>query len=119
MAMRHVRLELARTPDHPDGSIHCGYELNLPLTQEGGFDMSAWPERQNECTVRRFWEGEDDENGQLIQVENGWALSYDPNTDEDDEPLFKLENHAFKQGEYISITEHDGVMRTFRVIYVR
>ena len=119
MAMRHVRLELARTPDHPEGSIKCGYELNLPLTSEGRFDVAAWPDREEECTVRRFWEGEDDEMGQLIQVENGWALSYDPDSDDDDEPLFKLENHAFTQGEYVSITEHDGVQRTFRVVYVR
>lgn len=119
MALRHVRLELARTPDHPDGSIHCGYEFNLPLAEDGRFDLGTWESSQDECTVRRFWEGEDDESGHLIRVGNGWAFSYDPDTDEDDEPMFRLEDHTFKPGEYVSITEHDGEQRTFRIVYVR
>lgn len=119
MALRHVRLELARTPDHPEGSIHCGYEFNLPLTDDGHFDLSAWESAKKDCTVRRFWEGEDDEMGELVRLEKGWAFSYDPDTEEDDEPMFRLEDHVFKQGEYLSITEHDGVQRTFRIVYVR
>jgi len=119
MALRHVRLELARTPDHPDGSILCGYELNLPLDADGRFDPAAWKAHAKECTVRRFWEGEDDENGLLIKVGRGWAFSYDPDTDADDEPMFRLEDHQFAQGEYLSITEHDGVQRTFRIVYIR
>ena len=55
MAMHHVRLELARTPDHPGGSLKCGYELNLPLTGDGRFDADDWQNRQHDCTVRRFW----------------------------------------------------------------
>jgi hypothetical protein len=119
MALRHVRLELARTPDHPDGSIHCGYEMNLPLNADGRFDAAAWKTHAKECTVRRFWEGEDDENGYLVKVGRGWAFSYDPDTEEDDEPMFRLEDHRFAQGEYLSITEHDGVQRAFKVVYVR
>ncbi len=119
MALRHIRLELARTPDHPDGSIHCGYEFNLPLTDEGRFDLAEWKKRMDECTVRRFWEGEDDEQGVLERLSRGWAFSYDPRSEDDDEPLFRLEDHVFKAGEYISITEHDDVQRTFKVVYVR
>jgi hypothetical protein len=119
MALRHVRLELARTPDHPAGSIRCGYELNLPLDEAGKFDAAAWKGAAQECTVRRFWEGEDDEIGLLIKVGRGWAFSYDPDTDEDDEPMFRIEDHRFAEGEYVSITEHDGVQRTFRIVFVR
>ena len=60
-----------------------------------------------------------DEAGQLVKVGRGWALSYDPGTEVDDEPLFRLEKHRFTTGEYISITEHDGIQRTFRVVFVR
>lgn len=119
MALRHIRLELARTPDHPDGSIHCGYEFNLPLTGEGRVDLAEWQNHKDKCTVRRFWVGEDDEQGVLERLSRGWAFSYDPRTEDDDEALFRLEDHVFKPGEYISITEHDGVQRTFRVVYVR
>jgi hypothetical protein len=119
MALRHIRLELARTPDHPDGSTRCGYEMNLPLDAAGKFDPKGWKAHRNDCTVRRFWEGESDETGQLVKVGRGWALSYDPDGEADDEPLFRLERHRFKSGDYISITEHDGVQRTFRVVFVR
>jgi hypothetical protein len=119
MALKHVRLELARTPDHPEGSIRCGYELNLPLDADGKFDAVAWKSHKKDCTVRRFWEGEADEIGEIVKAGRSWAFSYDPTTETDDEPMFRLEDHKFKQGEYVSITEHDGVQRTFRVVYVR
>jgi hypothetical protein len=38
---------------------------------------------------------------------------------DEDEPLLKLDRHTLVQGEYVSITEHDGVLRTFRVVGVR
>ena len=119
MPMKHIRLELARTPDHPEGSMHHGYEMNLPLDVAGKFDPEGWKAHKKDCTVRRFWEGEDDEHGQLVKVGRGWALSYDPDTDADDEPLFRLEQHSFRPGDYVSITEHDGVQRTFKVVFVR
>jgi hypothetical protein len=34
-------------------------------------------------------------------------------------PGFKFDRHYFVPGEYVSVTEHDGVMRTFRIIWVR
>ncbi len=33
--------------------------------------------------------------------------------------MFRLEDHRFAQGEYLSITEHDGVQRAFRIVFVR
>ena len=36
----------------------------------------------------------------------------------DEEPIFKLDKHAFTVGEYISVTEHDGVARPFRIVAV-
>lgn len=119
MALKHIRLELARTPDHPEGSIHCGYEMNLPLDGAGKFDPAGWKAHRKNCTVRRFWKGEDDETGQIVKVGRGWALSYDPDTEADDEPMFRLEQHRFQPGDYLSITEHDGAQRTFKVVFVR
>ena len=119
MPMTHIRLELARTPDYPEGSVRCGYEMNLPLDAAGRFDPDGWKAHKLDCRVRRFWEGEDDEHGQLVKAGRGWVLSYDPDTDADDEPLFRLEQHSFRPGDYVSITEHDGVQRTFRVVFVR
>ena len=70
------------------------------------------------CTVRRFWAGMPDEHGTLIHRRNGsWAFSYEPG-DDDDEPIFRFDRHLFTTGEYVTVTEHDGVSRPFRVVAV-
>lgn len=118
MALKSIRLELARTPDHPDGSAAHGYEFVAPLTDEGELDRDEWKRYHQVCTVRRFWPGEGDEVGLLIHGRgNRWAFSYEPG-DDDDEPIFKFDRHHFVVGEYVSITEHDGVTRPFRVASV-
>jgi hypothetical protein len=38
MALRKVRLELARTAEFPDGSSQPGYEFVAPLTDDGHLD---------------------------------------------------------------------------------
>ena len=43
---------------------------------------------------------------------------YDASQRDDDEPLYKLDRHEIRQGEYVSVTEHDGVLRTFKVAAV-
>ena len=47
-----------------------------------------------------------------------WAFHYDGMGDEEEEPIFRFDRHRFVVGEYVSITEHDGVQRTFRVAKV-
>ena len=46
------------------------------------------------------------------------AFDYDPKSDADDERGFKFDKHSFVPGEYVSITEHDHVQRTFRIASV-
>lgn len=119
MALSTIRLELARTKDHPEGSPAHGYEFTAPLDAEGHLDREAWREYRQVCTVRRFWRGEDDEVGLLLHGRgNRWVFSYAPG-EEDDEPIFRFDSHVFRPGEYLSITEHDGVTRPFRVVSVR
>lgn len=119
MALHEVRIELARTPDAPEGRTDSGYEFTAPLTKDGRLDAQAWPHFRNRCKVRRFWRGENDEVGEIIHTgRHGWAFSYAPGED-DDEPVFKLDSHAIKVGEYISITEHDHKTRPFKIVSVR
>lgn len=116
-ALKRVRLELARTPDFPEGSAAHGYELVAPLDSKGHLDTAAWKTVKAACTVRRFWAGQDDELGTLVHTRGGWAFSYAPGED-DDEPVFRLDRHQFAPGEYVTVTEHDGVARPFRVVDV-
>ena len=118
MSLKRIRLELARTPDFPDGSNGHGYELVAPLDKRGHLDSGAWSKSKAACTVRRFWAGSQDEHGVLVHRKDGaWAFSYSPG-DEDDEPIFRLDKHFFTPGEYVTVTEHDGVARPFRVVDV-
>lgn len=119
MSLKRITLKLARCHDYPDGSIHHGYEFVAPLDETGHLDFGGWEHHRNECTVRRFWPEEPDEEGHLVfHGGHRWAFHYDdvPLEDEDDEePLFAFDTHTFRMGDYISVTEHDGIMRTFRI----
>jgi hypothetical protein len=119
MTVRTIRLELARNPDFPEGSNTRGYVFKAPLAEDGTLDHNAWGAVRQSCTVRRFWEGEDDEIGHLVHRRgNRWLFHYDGMDDDEDEPIFKFDRHHFVEGEYVSITEHDEVQRTFRVVSV-
>jgi hypothetical protein len=120
MALRTIQLELARDADFPEGSATRGYEFRAPLTADGMLDHRAWEQVRRDCTVRRFWQGEADQVGRLVHRRgNRWLFHYDGGDEgEEDEPIFKFDRHQFVEGEYVSITEHDGALRTFRVARV-
>lgn len=114
-----IRLELARTKDFPEGNASCGYEFTAPLDARGHLDAEAFKSHRSKCRVHRFWAGEKAEQGALLHLgRDRWVFSYRPGTD-DDEPAFKFDRHVFLPGEYVSITEHDGTTRPFKVVSVR
>lgn len=119
MTMKRIKLELARDPEFPYGSAEHGYELAAPLDRTGYIDHDEWREERQRCRVIRYWPGQPKQIGHLVHRGGGWAFDYDPESTEDDEPGFKLDRHRFVPGEYVSIKERGGDMRTFRVIWVR
>jgi len=120
MSLKNIRLELARNQDFPQGSKQHGYAFTAPINEDGRIDAREWRAHRDECRVVRFWAGEDDEVGHLVRRTNGmWAFHYDIQGDEEaDECGYRFEHHVFKPGEYISINEQDGELRTFRVTRV-
>ena len=122
MPLKRIRLELARDAKFPEGSTAHGYEFIAPLTADGDLDREAWRAERDRCRVRRFWGGADDEHGRLVHRGRRWAFHYDdapPEAGGEEEPIFRFDRHRFGEGEYVSVTEHDGVQRTFRVVEVR
>jgi hypothetical protein len=116
MQLHRIRLELAKTADHPEGNANDGYEFVAPLDHEGRLDAEAWPEAAQLCTLRRFVPGAEDVHGELIYRGNGeWAFSYRPG-DADDEVIYRLREHLLRVGEYVSVMEQGGVVRPFRVV---
>lgn len=116
--LNSIRLELARDHDFPEGSRMRGYELIAPLDDKWHLDEEAWKTLRGRCKVKRFWAGEANEIGHLVHRRGQWFFDYDPERESDDEPGYKLDKHVFRPGEYISIREHGGVMRTFRIASV-
>jgi hypothetical protein len=114
MSLKQVRLELARDHDFPSGSRDRGYDFIAPLDDQGHLDVAEWKKTRDRCRVRRFWPGMPNEIGHLVHKPGGvWAFDYDPKSKADDEPGYKFDKHRFVPGEYVSLTEHDGVQRTF------
>ena len=83
MALRRIRLELARTAEFPEGSAQHGYDIVAPLTDDGYLDEAEWRREREACTVHRFWAGEDDQYGRLVHHRGDrWAFRYDESGEE-------------------------------------
>lgn len=118
--MKRVRLELARDHEHPVGSRLHGYDFIAPIDDNGHISPDDWKINRDRCRVKRFNEGEPDEVGHIIRKPGGsWAFHYDIHGAADtDEGGYRFDQHVFKPGEYVSIREHDGELRTFKVMSV-
>ena len=117
MTWKTIRLELARTPEFPEGSPRHAYQLHLPLGRDGIIDEAAWARARERAIAIRLWPGERDLHGYVIRVGSGWAISY-RRGEEDDERLFHLETHALVPGNYLTLTEQDGHQLPFKVAEV-
>lgn len=119
MTLKKIVLELARTPEFPEGNPAIGYEFQAPLAADGSLDMEGWKAEHKNCTVNRIENGKSVQSGLLVHHRgNNWIFDYDTATRLDDEPLFRFDRHHFVEGEYISITEHDGQDRPYKIIRV-
>lgn len=121
--LKRIRLNLARSKAHPQGSSRHGYEFVAPLDASGHIDPVLWQKHREHCRVRRFWAGESDEIGRLVHKPGGteharWIFDYDLAAEDDDEAGYRFGAHAFRPGEYVSIRDEDGEMHTFQVASV-
>ena len=70
-ALKSIRLQLARSKQHPSGSPNHGYQFVAPLDADGHIDPDTWKSHRDQCRVRRFWQGEDDQIGHLVHKPGG------------------------------------------------
>lgn len=118
MSLHRVKLELARSKEAPNGDPSHGYAFVAPIDASGHLDAASWKAQRERCTVERIVRHAVEERGHLVHVGQGWHFDYAKGTRTDDEALYKLDRHVLKTGEYVTVTEHDGVPRTFRVTSV-
>ena len=118
MTLSRIRIELGRSSGFPNGSPAHGYEFVAPLDNDGFVDVDAWRSEKDKCTVLRFWGEDPQEVGKLRHLGHGWRFDYDSHVSTDDEPFFKLDRHKIVPGGYVSVTEHDGLQRPFKIVDV-
>ena len=118
MTWTRIRLEVARSPDFPEGSTRHGYELVLPLLADGRIDERTLKATPEPATVHRFWEGEGDAVGQVKHQRGRWLIAYEPGGPAD-EPLHRFAEHRFRMGEYVSVREGAQAEHAFKVVSVR
>jgi hypothetical protein len=118
-----ITLHLARTKEFPEGSMRHGYEVIAPLDHAGHIDVEGWHNMRHACVVHRFWGNEPRMRGMLVHKAGGvrgatWLFDYDRSSDTDDEAGYRLGEHVFVLGEYVSIHDAEGLMHTYKVVSV-
>jgi hypothetical protein len=121
--LKRIRLHLARSKAFPEGSSRHGYEFVAPIDANGHIDPELWRHHREHCGVRRFWNGDPEQIGKLLHKPGGaeharWVFDYDASRADDDEAGYRFGGHTFAPGEYVSITEDDGDVHTFKVMSV-
>ena len=121
MSLSRIVMRLARNPgtEFAGGDDHRGYSLTAPLTGDGHLDEAAYARSRDACTVRRFSPDEAPIDGRLGKKGNRWFFDYDEDEEADDEPVFRLGEHRFAVGEYVTVTDEDGRPLTYKVVEVQ
>ena len=122
-AMHRIKLEPARAPHADPAGDARGYEIVAPLDPTGLISVEGWRRERALCFVHRTEHGAVVERGALVHLPGGpegatWAIDYDPGQEGDEERGYRFGSHAMKAGEYVSIREASGPVRTYRVASV-
>jgi hypothetical protein len=114
-----IVLTLARNPGTAfvNGDRERGYVFIAPLGPDGRIDRAAFGAHR--WIVRRFGDEGDGDVGWLAHRGDHWFIDYDPELAADDEPIFRLGDHRFLVGEYLTITAEGGQALTYRVAEVQ
>jgi hypothetical protein len=122
MALSRIVMRLARNPgtEFAGGDDHRGYSLTAPLTADGHLDEAAYSKHRDACVVRRFAPDEDAVDGRLIRRGQRWAFDYeDAGPVAEDEAVYRLGEHRFAVGEYVTVADEDGRPLTYKVVEVQ
>ena len=117
-SVRTIVLELARNPgvDPAAPRRAQGYVITAPLDEEGRLEQPGAKPRR--WPVRRFGEAGEGEVGWLAHRGKAWFIDYDEDKVRDDEAIFRLSDHRFLIGEYLTITGNTGRALTYRVVRI-
>ena len=116
MSLSRITLRLARNEGYPDGDATQGYILTAPLDSEGKIDLEEWREKRKQCTVERFHRDPDERaDGWLTHRGSHWFFHYDEDHEGPDEEGYRLGDHVFKRGAYVTFAHHGEEPLTYIV----
>lgn len=120
MPLSRIVLRLARNPgtEFAGGDDHRGYALVAPLTADGHIDAGAFAGQREACVVRRFSPDEDAQDGRLMRRGAVWFFDYDEGDAAEDEPVYRLGDHRFAIGEYVTVNDDRGRPLTYKIAEV-
>ena len=120
MSLSRIVMRLARNPgtEFAGGDDRRGYSLIAPLDGEDHLDAAAYVKARDACVVRRFAPDENPADGRLARRGSHWFFDYDDAAANDDEPVYRLGEHRFAIGEYVTVTDEDGRPLTYKVVEV-
>ena len=119
MSLKRITLRLARNPGYPEGDSHQGYTLIAPLDSAGHLDTEIWRRHRDDCRVFRFHPDiAERADGWLRRRGQSWYFYYDEEDEGDDEAGFKLGDHVFKAGEYVTVSRHGTEPLAYKVTEV-
>jgi hypothetical protein len=120
MSLSRIVMRLARNPgtEFGEGDDHRGYTLTAPLTPDRRLDVEAWRKAKDKCAVRRFAPDEDPVEGRLSRRGDAWFFDYEDEVGEDDEAVYRLGDHTFGVGDYVTVSDNNGRPLTYKVTEV-
>lgn len=113
--MVNVMMVLAHGPGAPDGDVEDRLHLHVALTPQGLLDGAAWETGSEPWHSRRQRAGQEVRSGELVKIEEGWALRQ---LDSEDEPLYAVTADIIRPGEIVTIGRLDGDEMLYRVVAV-
>ncbi len=116
MTLKRIALQLARNPGVHEADTRIGYFITAPLTADGHLDVDAWRADRKECRVVRFHpDMAEQATGLLTHRGDHWSFHYDEDDEGDDEAGYRLGEHVFKEGEYVTIASFGEDPLTYKV----
>ncbi len=115
--LSRIVMRMARNPgtEFSGGDNHRGYSFTAPLTPDGHLDEAAFLALKDACVVRHFAPDEDPVDGLLTRRGARWFFDYGDDAGGDDEPIYRLGDHRFAVGEYVTVSDDEGRALTYKI----
>ena len=113
--MVNVLLVLAQGPGFPEGNVEDHMHLHVTLTAQGHLDGTAWETGDQPWATSRTRPGHAPRTGELVKIEEGWALR---DLGGEDDPLYTLTAPIVRPGEIVQVSRLDGDTMLYRIVAV-